>query len=110
MQSTKVGITIFATLVVAGMLLSFLVVVSGGVFSAPQVTRISPTPNAENVGLSTAVIIEFDKPLKRREVRASLSPAVHGEWKFQAPLLKITYSEHLYLFPPLRLRQIQHIR
>jgi len=104
MQSTKGRVIILASFLAGGILLLFLVVSFGGMLSAPQVTRTSPTVNAENVGPNAAIIIEFNKPLKRREVQASLSPVVHGEWKFQDPLVKNHLFQTLTFVPAVALK------
>ncbi|MCK5268211.1 MAG: C39 family peptidase [Spirochaetes bacterium] len=51
----------------------------------PRVASVSS--NQENY-----LVIEFSKPVKRQEIKYTVSPQVHGEWRFADPLLE----NHLY--------------
>src|SRR3989344_6450470 len=65
----------------------------------PKVTNVYPSSD-DLAELDTKIIIKFSKPIKRQEVTHEIIPEVHGEWKFQSPILE----NHLYrelIFMPL---------
>jgi len=72
-------------------ILSILIVVLDGIFVLifpPSIINFSPERGGQNVSLNSSLVINFDKPIKRREIQISISPEAHGEWKFKNPLIK----------------------
>jgi uncharacterized protein YvpB len=55
--------------------------------SPPKVINLSSEEGEDNISLDSPIIIKFNKPIKRREIQPSISPEVHGEWKFEDPLI-----------------------
>jgi len=97
---------------------AFLVVCLDRVFvliTPPQV--ISFYPNSQEVVLDSTLIIDFDKPIKRQEVKLSISPPVHGEWRFENSLIENHLFKTLVFVPAIELEsntqyqvQIENIR
>lgn len=54
----------------------------------PKVIDLTPANGSGNVSLGSSLIIKFDKPLKRQEVKHYIFPTAYGEWKFEDPLIK----------------------
>lgn len=54
----------------------------------PMVVKVVPEEGKENVGLDTSITIRFDKPIKRQEIKHFIIPQVHGEWRFEEPIIK----------------------
>lgn len=58
----------------------------------PRVISVSPFDKATEVNLNSPLIIRFDKPVKRQDIKHFISPRAYGEWKFENSLIK----NHLY--------------
>jgi len=61
-------------------------------FTSPQIIKISPINNQNKVDLNSKIEIEFNRPIKRREIKIETSPNLYGEISFKKPLVK----DHLY--------------
>ena len=59
-----------------------------GIFSSPRVISVSPANSSQDISLNAELIINFDKPLNRRQIQHTISPEILGEWKFENPLVK----------------------
>jgi len=59
-----------------------------GIISPPKVINISPENSTRDVSMDSKLIIKFDKPINRKELRHFIAPDVYGEWKFENPLIK----------------------
>jgi len=82
-------------LLAAGLTAIFLFIIADkiiGIIASPKVINVYPTSGQQNVELNSTLIINFDKPVNRKEILPSISPTAFGQWKFENPLLK----EHLY--------------
>lgn len=60
----------------------------------PHVIRFSSPP-------SSSLRIEFDRPVRRQEIQATFSPAVHGTWQFESPMVKNHFFRTLIFTPAL---------
>lgn len=58
-----------------------------GIISGPKVIGV-----LKNQNNGAALIINFDKPIRRQDLTHIISPAAYGEWRFENPILK----NHLY--------------
>jgi uncharacterized protein YvpB len=99
-------IKIFLLLIPALILIS-LVITLDRVFvlvSPPRVVALFPEEGVDNTLLNSPLVIEFDKPLKRQEVRLSISPEAYGEWKFKNPLIKNHFFKTLIFTPVIKLK------
>mgnify|MGYP001566575336 CR=1 FL=1 len=54
----------------------------------PRVIEVSSAHQTQNVALDSALVIKFDKPVKRQQIQHFITPEVYGEWKFEDPLIK----------------------
>ncbi|OHA70756.1 MAG: hypothetical protein A3E07_00455 [Candidatus Wildermuthbacteria bacterium RIFCSPHIGHO2_12_FULL_45_9] len=64
----------------------------------PRVVAVNISSQTQ--GEEVEVKITFDKPVRRQEIQAAITPFVHGEWKFEDPL----FQNHLYravVFSPI---------
>ena len=84
----------------------FLTIVLDRIFalaSPPKVVEVFPGEGTENTSLKPSLVISFDKPLKRQEVRLSIFPEAHGEWSFQRPLIKNHFFRTIIFTPAIDL-------
>lgn len=70
-------------------------------FSPPRVVNISPSGGALDVPLNSTLVISFDKPVKRQEIQPLISPQVHGEWRFENPLIENHLFKTLVFIPAI---------
>ncbi len=83
-------------------ILIFVIALAGFYFFVlpPEVIDVSTNNISENVPIDSKIIIKFNKPIKRQEIQHSINPEIHGEWKFDQPLIR----NHLYktlIFEPV---------
>ena len=69
--------------------------------SSPTVVNFFPEDGAQSVALNSSIIIKLDKPIKRREIQASIFPEAYGEWKFEDPVIKNYLFKTLVFIPAL---------
>lgn len=71
-------------------------------FSPPRVKSVSTT--YLDVPLDSRLVIRFDKPIKRQEVRARITPQAHGEWRFGESLMEDHLFRSLIFVPSIELK------
>jgi len=69
----------------------------------PKVIKTTPSKGEKNVALNSRLVIEFDKPVKRKEIQHSISPEAYGEWKFENPLIENHLFRTLIFVPAIDL-------
>ncbi len=80
----------------------------------PVVKNVFPRPNAVGASLSSTLLIEFNKPIKRQEVQVLIYPSihpvenltskvVHGQWEFKDPLINNHFFRTLFFTPAINL-------
>ena len=90
---TKLFVCSIVTCLVASVALVFLDCLFS-LISAPYIVEHSPAKSAQDIPLDSNLTVRFDKPVKRQEVRISISPEVHGEIQFKRPVMdKQMYTE-----------------
>ncbi len=72
--------------------------------SPPMVINFYPEEGKTNVLLDSFLVINFDKPIKRKEIQHLISPEVHGEWKFKDALIKNHLFKTLIFAPAVELK------
>lgn len=89
------------------LLLSVFIVIFNTIFvliSPPKVVSFSPESEAQSISLDSLIKIDFDKPLKRREIQHSILPEAQGEWRFEAPLIKNHLFKTLVFTPAIKFK------
>lgn len=101
------AIKIFYLIGTIFLLLIFLMIISAVFFFfviPPKAVSISPSSQSLNVPPDSSIIIKFDKPIKRQEIKHTTIPEVYGEWKFEDPLIKNHFFKTLVFVPGVKLR------
>lgn len=70
-------------------------------FFPPRIVSISPSDGALDIPLNSSLIINFDKPVKRQEIQATISPEAYGEWRFENPVIKRHLFRTLVFVPAI---------
>ncbi|KPJ73719.1 hypothetical protein AMJ48_00800 [Parcubacteria bacterium DG_74_1] len=104
-KANRFLIKAFLVLLLGLMLVSLMVTLDKifALASPPKVVDLSPEKGADDVLLNSPLIIKLNKPIKRQEVRLSISPEVYGEWKFKNPLIKNHLFKTLTFTPVVNL-------
>lgn len=95
----KISITIVFILAIFIFLFSlntFFVLISPA-----RVIGVFPSNESKNIELDSPLVIEFNKPVRRKELQPSILPEVHGEWKFQEPFFKNHFFRDLVFTPAI---------
>ncbi len=71
-------------------------------FSPVRIVNVSPSDGASDVLLDSSLVINFNKPIKRQEIQPFISPKMHGEWRFEDPLIKNHLFKTLVFVPAVK--------
>ena len=72
--------------------------------SLPKVINLSPENKAQNISLESPIVIKFDKPIRRKKIQISISPEVHGQWKFEDPIIENHLFRTLVFIPVINFK------
>ncbi|MFH1656263.1 MAG: C39 family peptidase [Candidatus Nealsonbacteria bacterium] len=94
--------------VISFLIATVFVVVFDSIFvivSLPKVVEIFPVDKSQNVSLDSTIRIKFDKPIKRQEIKMSIYPEVHGEWRFEDSIIENHFYKTLIFVPVVNFKQ-----
>ena len=101
---TRKALFIFS-LCCIGLLVSIIAL--DGVFalrSPPSVIDSYPQDQDQRVAATPQIKVQFNKPVRRQKIRPSISPEVHGEWRFENPFIKNHLFQALVFLPINKLK------
>jgi uncharacterized protein YvpB len=84
------------------LLVVFFIVIGVYLFVLPpQVINHYPLNKADNVDRNSSLVIELNKPLRRKEVNFSISPKAYGQWDFEDSLIENHLFKTLIFTPAI---------
>lgn len=73
------------------------------IFLPPRVIDLVPPDESGGVSLNASLMIKFDKPVKRQNLKFSITPETPGRWEGRDPLLKNHFFRTLIFIPAVSL-------